>query len=100
MTKENPKQATGNRARNRSLPSSGLGRIGQAARRDSRQRFTSLMHHLTPELLHASFKKLKKDAAAGVDEVTWREYEDGHWGRLKSLHDRVQSGKYRARRRS
>ena len=32
--------------------------------------FTALMHHITPQLLIDSFKKLKKSAAAGVDGVT------------------------------
>lgn len=74
----------------------GLDRIRKAAGRDKRQRFTSLMHHLTPELLQGSFYKLRKDAAAGVDELTWREYEQGLEGRVGDLHDRVQSGRYRA----
>ena len=39
---------------------------------------------------------LKRDAAAGVDEMTWREYQEGLNGRLIDLHERVQSGRYRA----
>jgi group II intron reverse transcriptase/maturase len=54
------------------------------------------MHHITEELLRVSYHALKHDAAAGVDEVTWYAYGDGVEGRIRDLHDRVQSGRYRA----
>ena len=55
------------------------------------------MHHLTPELLTSSFFQLKKQAAVGVDGVSWREYETGRRDRIIDLHDRVQrGGQYRA----
>jgi retron-type reverse transcriptase len=97
MTKGNSGQTTGSQAQDWVNPLSGLDRIRQAARRDRGQRFTSLMHHLTAELLQESYRGLRKDAAAGVDEVTWREYEDGLTARVLDLHKRVQSGRYRAK---
>ena len=39
---------------------------------------------------------MKKNAAPGVDGVTWREYETGLEGRLADLHNRVHRGTYRA----
>jgi retron-type reverse transcriptase len=39
---------------------------------------------------------LKRDAAPGVDGVTWTEYETGLGERLKDLHSRVHQGTYRA----
>ena len=39
----------------------------------------------------------EKDAAPGVDGVTWREYEQDLRENLPDLHGRVQSGKYRAK---
>jgi RNA-directed DNA polymerase len=45
-----------------------------AARRDRKARFTALLHHVTPELLQASFFALKRQAAPGVDGVTWDEH--------------------------
>jgi len=39
---------------------------------------------------------LKRDAAPGVDGVTWTEYETGLGERLKNLHNRVHRGTYRA----
>ena len=59
-------------------------------------RFTTLMHHITPQLLIDSFKQLKKSAAVGVDGVTWRDYEEGLVERIGKLWDAVQSGRYRA----
>lgn len=47
-------------------------------------------------MLHRAFHDLNKGAAAGVDHVTWREYNEGLNNRLEDLHDRVQSGRYRA----
>lgn len=66
MTKGNSKQCSGDQAQNWTNPLLGLGRIREAARRDRGQRFTSLMHHLSPQLLRESFYGLRKDAAAGV----------------------------------
>jgi RNA-directed DNA polymerase len=53
------------------------------------------MHHLTPSLLLEIYKALRKDAAAGVDERTWREYQEGLADCLSNLRERVQSGRYR-----
>jgi len=52
--------------------SKGLEGVRQTARRDWRLRFTALLHHITPQLLMDSSYSLKKNAAAGVDGVTWR----------------------------
>ena len=75
----------------------GLDRIREAARRDKNLRFTSLMHHITTDLLREAYKALKRNAAPGIDEVTWRQYGEELEGNLLNLHQRVQSGKYRAK---
>ena len=54
------------------------------------------MHHITTEALETAYFSLKKEAAAGVDGVMWHEYGQGLAERLSDLHDRVQSGAYRA----
>jgi len=77
MTERNPEQTAGYQAQYWESPLTGLHRIREAAGRDRRQRFTSLMHHITPGLLYESFHRLKKKAAAGVDKMTWHEYADG-----------------------
>lgn len=78
-------------------PSIGLAGVRERAQRDSRCRFTALMHHLTPSLLAESFFALKRSAATGIDEVTWSAYENGLESRLVDLHERIHSGRYRAR---
>ena len=73
-----------------------LDRIREAAERDKNLRFTSLMHHITEDLLRSAYITLNRSAAAGVDDVTWREYCKKLKEHLAALHERVQSGKYRA----
>lgn len=80
-----------------SCASMGLEGVRNAASRDRRQRFTALLHHLTPTLLTESFYALKRNAAAGVDGVTWREYEALLPQRVHELHRQIHVGSYRAR---
>ena len=51
-------------------------------------KFTALLHHITPSLLVESFYDLKRNAAAGVDGVTWRDYENLSWERFRHLVNR------------
>ncbi|MDX1461187.1 MAG: group II intron reverse transcriptase/maturase [Xanthomonadales bacterium] len=76
--------------------SQGLHGVRQAAKARKQERFTALLHHLTVGLLRDSFYALKRQAAPGVDGVTWKEYEAGLEGRLADLHSRVHRGAYRA----
>ena len=68
----------------------------EVARKDKRIQFTALLHHATVALLWDSFHALKRDAAPGVDAVTWKEYETYLDARLRDLHSRVHLGTYRA----
>ncbi len=95
-TEGNTPQQAASRTQSRADVSSGLVRVREAARRDKRAKFTALLHHVTIDLLRDSFLRLKKQAAAGVDGVTWREYEVGLEDRLKDLHRRTHAGTYRA----
>jgi group II intron reverse transcriptase/maturase len=97
MPKENSNQLTGFQTQCWEDLSYKLERIREAAEKDKRTRFTTLMHHITPRLLLDSYQGLRKDAASGVDEVTWDEYGEGLARRLLDLHDRVQSGRYKAK---
>ena len=76
--------------------SQGLSGVREAAKKRRRERFTALLHHVSVELLRDSYYALKRQAAPGVDGVTWPEYETGLEGRLTDLHNRVQRGAYRA----
>ena len=70
--------------------------IRQVAKQREKERFTSLLHHIGIELLRLSYFELKKNAAAGVDGLTWRDYEADLEHNLEGLHERVQRGAYRA----
>lgn len=70
--------------------------VRQAARRNRRLRFTALLHHITPQLLVDSFYQLQRNAAAGVDGVTWREYAKVLPQRVIELHRTIHAGAYRA----
>ena len=74
--------------------------VREAAKRDKRMRFTALLHHVTVQRLRSSFFALKREAAPGIDGVTWRAYlnacETDLDTRLQVLHDRVHRGSYRA----
>ena len=76
--------------------SSALDRVRQVAERDKEARFTALLHHVSLHRLYLAFDDLKKDAAPGVDGVTWHQYEQDLQANLRDLHERVQSGRYRA----
>ena len=49
--------------------------VRKAASVKKQERFTALLHHVTLNLLRDSFFALKRQAAPGVDGVTWQEYE-------------------------
>jgi RNA-directed DNA polymerase len=80
------------RAQGRERVAQGLGRIRQAARQRKEERFTALLHHVSLGQLREGFYALKRDAAPGVDGMTWQEYEADLEPRLVDLHDRVHRG--------
>jgi hypothetical protein len=80
----------------RETVSQGLHGVREAARRDKGLKFTALLHHVNERLLLDSFYLLKKEAAPGVDDITWKEYEQGVEERIADLHGRVHRGAYRA----
>jgi len=95
-TKGNAHRTTAPRTQSRTGASSGLAGVRRRARLDKRARFTALLHHVSIDLLRASFLALKRSAAPGVDGVTWRQYEVDLEARLRDLHGRVHRGAYRA----
>jgi len=70
--------------------------VCEKQQRKGQERFTALLHHVSVDLLRASYYALKRQAAPGVDGVTWQEYETGLESRLTDLHNRVHRGAYRA----
>ena len=97
LTKENAEEPNPYRTPSRESGSSGLDRVRQAAKGDKQLRLTALLHHVNIELLRRSYYNLQRQAAAGVDGVTWQEYGDGLEERLTDLHGRIHRGAYRAK---
>ena len=94
--KENAELQSTVRTQSREAVSQAQARIREAVDRNRQDKLTALLHHLTIDVLRASFFGLKKSAAPGVDEITWTEYAEGLEDNLSDLHSRVQTGAYRA----
>ena len=94
LTKGNPQETAAPRTQCRTSASTGLERVREAARQDKQARFTALLHHVTEDLLWESFHALKREAAPGIDGVTWKEYEVDLEVHLRKLHGRVHQGTY------
>lgn len=76
---------------------SALDRVRRKARQDKKARFTALLHHVTIDRLREAYRQLDRNAAPGVDGVTWQQYGLHLEGNLVALHGRLQRGAYRAR---
>jgi group II intron reverse transcriptase/maturase len=72
-----------------------LDRVRHAARQRKKEQFTALLHHVSVDTLRTAFYALKRKAAAGVDGVTWQDYEADLELKLEDLHGRVHRGAYR-----
>jgi len=95
-TKGNAGQQSTRRAQDRASVSQALERVRQAARQGKKERFTALLHHVDPAMLRTAFYAMKRDAAPGVDGITWETYEKDLDRRIEDLHARVKGGAYRA----
>ena len=73
-----------------------LDRLSELAKEDRKRQFFSIAHLITPEALYAAFRGLRKDASAGVDGVTYEEYEKDAAGNIRQLYQRLRDGKYQA----
>jgi group II intron reverse transcriptase/maturase len=70
-------------------------RIAEKARKEPRFKFTSLYHLMNEELLRECFKRLRKDAAAGIDEMTKEQYAANLDANLSDLIGRLHRMAYR-----
>ena len=84
------------RAQDRATTSSGIDRVREVAREKKGERFTTLLHHIDATLLRQAYYWLKRDAAPGVDGMTWDAYGEGLEARLRDLESRIHLGSYRA----
>jgi RNA-directed DNA polymerase len=88
----NVKGPHGGRAQDRATPSAGIDRVREVAREKKGERFTTLLHHIDATLLRQAYFWLKRDAAPGVDGMTWDAYGDGLDARLRELESRIHLG--------
>src|SRR3984957_18168209 len=95
-TKGNAGQQNARRAQDRESASNALDRIRRVARERKKEKFTSLFHRISVELLEEAFYELKKNAALGADGLTWQEYETDLERNLEDLYARLHRGAYRA----
>jgi RNA-directed DNA polymerase len=98
LAKGNSLESNAFRTQCRSDAPSALERVRQAARKDRKQRFTALLHHVyDTQRLRDAYLALKRDAAAGVDGETWQHYGENLEGNLRDLAERLKRGAYRAK---
>ena len=71
-TKGNAGQQSTRRAQDRASVSQALSRVRKVAQERKTEKFTTLFHHLDSSMLRTAFFALKKDAAPGVDGLTWK----------------------------
>jgi group II intron reverse transcriptase/maturase len=84
------------RTQRRGSVSPGLERVRERAKHQKQERFTALLHHVDVERLRAAYWALKREAAPGIDGVTWRQYGEALQAHLDDLHGRLHRGAYRA----
>src|ERR1700756_1090476 len=94
--KENADQQSTVRTQSRAAVSNAQTRIRDAVTRNRQGKLTALLHHISIDVLRASFFDLKRSAAPGVDEMTWADYVENIEANLANLHRRVHTGAYRA----
>jgi len=96
--KGNPQEQTTLRTQGRDGVQRALTRVRQAAKKDKKMRFTSLLHHIdNPSTLREAYFGLKRDAAPGVDGQTWQSYGRDLEANLRDLSARLKRGAYRAK---
>lgn len=77
---------------------SALDRIRQLAKRERGAKFSNLMHHIySVDRLRKCFFEMKKSASAGIDKVTWKDYEENLERNLQDLSQRLKTGGYKAK---
>lgn len=97
-TKENPNEQNRSRAQIRQGLQSALERVRRAAARDKGLQRTTLWHHVYDvDRLREACLGLKRQAAPGVDGVTWQRYGEHLEDKLTDLSSRLKRGAYRAK---
>ena len=69
--------------------------VVERARREPEGRFHSLAHRIDVPALERAYRRMRKDAAAGVDGVTKEQYGQELESNLQDLHARMKAKRYR-----
>ena len=73
-----------------------LRKIAAKAKQDTKVRFTSLAHLLTPEFLRDTWRQLNRKGASGIDGETIEAFETNLEERIQDLWRRLRAGQYQA----
>jgi len=73
-----------------------LAQIAEQSKREPARVFTTLVHHLDEDFLGEALHQLRKDAAAGIDQMTVAEYSQNLKENISALHQRLVNRTYRA----
>ena len=84
------------RAQARSVVLSRLARVREVAATRKEERFTTLLPHVDVDCLRDAYQALRREAAVGVDGVSWQDYGADLAARLADLKDRLHRETYRA----
>ena len=95
-TKRNAELQSTVRTQSREAVTQAQARIRGAVTRNKKEKLTALLHHVSIDVLRWAFFNIKKQAAPGVDGLTWVDYAADLDRNLTDLHARVHSGAYRA----
>lgn len=71
-------------------------RIELVAQRHPNEPLTALHHHMDLNWMHEAYRRVRKDAAPGIDGQTVAEYGENLTENLRSLLARAKSGRYQA----
>ena len=82
------------RLRTRNRMYTDINRIAELAKEDPKRQFFSIAHLITVEKMYEAFRSLRKDASAGIDGVTYKQYEVNAEEKIRQLHQRLKEGKY------
>jgi RNA-directed DNA polymerase len=75
--------------------STGLRKVAERAKREPAARFNSLAHLIDEDLLARAYRRLRRHAAVGVDDISKEQYGQDLESNLKSLHERLRTKRYR-----
>jgi RNA-directed DNA polymerase len=95
-TERNARLQTTVRTQSRDAVSRAQARMREAVTRNKKEKLTALLHHISVDALRWAFLNLRKDAAPGIDGLTWADYAENLEGNLADLHERLHHGAYRA----